>query len=328
MIANPEIENVDARPSVDPNLILSSQVAQGLSVIGDRWAFMVIRDVFLGVRQFEGFRRRNDIARGTLASRLKSLVENGILYKHPYQESPRRYEYRLTDKGLDMYPILLMSWAWETKWGQARYVPGELIHDRCGKSMRPLLRCQHCRTDVRPQDVGFQAGKNLKPAMKVPPRHQRRSRSKEQSRGTTGGGLTLLDIVGDRWTSLVLAAAFFGLQRFDDIGAALGIATNILSDRLKLMVRAGVLDRVPYQQNPVRYEYHLSEIGRDLYPRTVATHEWADRWLIGDGEAPLKLRHKLCDQPLTTEIVCDQCECPIVASEVTYDRDAIARPNR
>ena len=288
--------------------------------MGDRWAFMIIRDAFLGIRHFEEFRRRNNIARGTLTSRLKSLVANEILYKHPYQTSPTRYEYRLTEKGLDMYPILLMSWDWETRWGRAHLVPAELIHARCGKSMRPLLRCDHCHEPIRPQDVRFTPGKTLRPALKIPPRHQRRSKTSTES--ADGSKVTLLDIIGDRWTSLVLAAAFFGLQRFDDISAAIGIATNILADRLKLLVSTGVLDRVPYQDKPVRHEYHLSAMGRDLYPRSLATHEWANRWLIADSEEPLLLHHKPCGALLHTSAVCNQCNEPVEVNEVSFGGDA------
>ena len=73
-----------------------------MAIIGDRWAFMIIRDIYLGVRQFEELRRRSGAARGTLASRLKALVRHGLLYRNPYQSAPVRYEYRLTDKGLDL----------------------------------------------------------------------------------------------------------------------------------------------------------------------------------------------------------------------------------
>jgi DNA-binding HxlR family transcriptional regulator len=238
-------------PKVDPDLILNSQVAQGMAVIGDRWAFMIIRDIYLGIRQFEEFRRRNNIARGTLASRLKSLVERGILCKAPYQTAPIRYEYRLTEKGLDMYPILLMSWVWETKWGKGRFLPPVLTHNLCGKDMHPRLRCGHCHLGITPRDVRFTAGNRARSVKKVPARHQRRSRSKEEFVDGSGEkAFTMLDIVGDRWTSLVVAAAFFGLQRYDDIAASIGIATNILADRLKLLVHIGVLNRVAYQERP------------------------------------------------------------------------------
>jgi DNA-binding HxlR family transcriptional regulator len=263
------------------------------------------------VRQFEEFRRRSDIARGTLTSRLKSLLEHGILYRHPYQESPTRYEYRLTEKGLDLYPILLMSWQWESKWGRGESLPPTLTHDTCGKVMHPRLRCSQCHVDVSPRDVRYAAGKQARAAMRMPPRHQRRSKSKN--------GFSMLDIVGDRWTSLVVAAAFFGLQRYDDIVASLGIATNILADRLKLLVDIGVLNRVAYQKRPERFAYHLSEMGRDLYAHTITIHEWADRWLVSPGEAPLDLTHLPCGNPLVSELVCSECEAPLVARHVSFD---------
>lgn len=311
---------------VDPDLILNSQVAQGMAVIGDRWAFMIIRDVYLGVRQFEEFRRSCDIARGTLASRLKTLVSHDILCKNAYQASPTRYEYRLTDRGRDLYPIVLMSWAWETKWCRDRHIPPDLMHRLCGNKMRPLFRCSDCHVDVKPQDVRFSRGNRTRLAKKIPPRHQRRSKSKEGLVDDSGDKtFTILDVVGDRWTSLVVAAAFFGLQRYDDIASSIGIATNILADRLRLLVDIGVLDRVPYQDRPQRFEYHLSEMGRDLYSHALAIHEWANRWLIREGESPLNLRHKLCDRPLVSEVVCNECEQPLVASEVSFEKEATRR---
>jgi DNA-binding HxlR family transcriptional regulator len=307
---------------VDPDLILNSPVAQGMAVIGDRWAFMIIRDIYLGIRRFEEFRRRNNIARGTLASRLKSLVDHEILYKFPYQSTPTRYEYRLTEKGLDMYPILLMSWAWETEWGKGRFLPPVLKHDLCGNDMHPRLCCSHCHLDISPREVRFTPGNYPHLAKKVRPRHQRRSKSKEEFvKGSDEKAFTMLDIIGDRWTSLVVAAAFFGLQRYDDIAASMGIATNILADRLKLLVDIGVLNRVAYQDRPKRFEYHLSDMGRDLYSYTITIHDWADRWLIHEGDSPLLLQHVPCDANLLSEVVCSECEQPLVAADVSFDKE-------
>lgn len=304
---------------VDPELILSSQVAQGLSVIGDRWAFLIIRDIYLGARRFEELRQRTGAARGTLTSRLKSLVEKGILYKEPYQESPTRYEYRLTEKGLDLYPMVLMIWSWDHHWGARTYLPQNLVHTTCGRQMVPIYRCTECKGKMLPQDVSFSAGRNFKAVAKVPPRYQRRYKSAlEKSGKMNQDDVTALDCVGDRWTSLVLAAGFFGLQRFDDIASAIGIATNILSDRLRLLVRTGILDRVPYRERPVRYEYHLSKKGRALYPQTIAIHEWANRWLIEPGKEPLLLTHRPCNTPLQGEVVCSECEQVLDPHEVSY----------
>jgi len=310
--------NDKAKPTVDPNLILNSQVAQALIVIGDRWAFMIIRDIYLGARQFEELRRRSNAARGTLTSRLKKLVQHGILYKNPYQSSPVRYEYRLTDKGLDLYPVVLTMWQWEMNWGQGQYLPPELFHKTCGRSMHVLFRCVKCHVDAKAQDVAFTRGRNINSVQKVPARYQRRSKVKPDS-GINREVLTIFSIVGDRWTSLVIAAAFFGMQRYDDIASSIGIATNILADRLKMLVDVGVLDRRPYQDRPIRYEYHLSDKGRDLYANTIAMHEWADRWLIDKGKKPLLLRHRPCDKPFQSELVCSECEQALKPADVSYD---------
>ena len=316
--------NDKAKPTVDSDLILNSQVAQALTVIGDRWAFMIIRDIYLGARQFEELRRRSNAARGTLTSRLKKLVAHGILYKNPYQSSPIRHEYRLTDKGLDLYPVVLTMWQWETIWGQGRYLPPELFHKTCGNSIRLLFRCAGCHTDAKPQDVAFLRGRSTGSVQKVPARYQRRSKIKSDS-GKSEDVFTIFSIIGDRWTSLVIAAAFFGMQRFDDIASSIGIATNILADRLKMLVDAGVLDRRPYQDRPIRYEYHLSDKGRALYANTIAMHEWADRWLIDKSKKPLLLRHKSCDKTFQSELVCAECEQVLEPADVSYERDLRVR---
>lgn len=314
--------NDTEKPRVDSNLILNSQVAQALAVIGDRWAFLIIRDIYLGVRRFEDLRTRTGAARGTLASRLKSLVEKGILYKDPYQDSPVRYEYRLTDKGLDLYPMVLMIWAWDHHWGPHEELPRALFHKSCGNEMVPIYRCSACKRKALPQEVSFSAGNNFDAAKKVPPRYQRRSKSKQEKSGEFGkNDVTALDCIGDRWTSLVLAAGFFGLQRFDDIAGAIGIATNILADRLRLLVQTGVLDRVPYRDRPVRHEYHLSEKGRDLYAHTIALHDWANRWLVKPGKEPLLLQHRPCDKPFHGEAVCSVCEQILLPKDVRYSED-------
>lgn len=315
------------KPEVPPQLIPKSQVAQALSVLGDRWAFMVIRDVYLGRRRFEELRKQSGAARGTLASRLKRLVKHGILRRVPYQASPLRHEYRLTDKGLHLYPIVVTMWAWETKWGAGRFLPPELIHEVCGESMRPLFRCRHCRRAAMPRDFVFAAGPNAAFADKIPARFQRRSKASDDN-GVRGEDFSIFSIIGDRWTSLVIAAAFFGLQRYDDILASIGIATNILADRLKLLVAAGVLARKPYQERPLRFEYQLTDKGRDLFAMTVAMHEWANRWLIEPGREPLRLRHKLCGRWFAGELVCSACDGPVRPADVSYDREPRRREAR
>ncbi|MEJ2604322.1 MAG: helix-turn-helix domain-containing protein [Gammaproteobacteria bacterium] len=319
---------MSAKKPVEQDLILTSQVAQALAVIGDRWAMLIIRDVFLGFRRFEDLRQRSGAARGTLASRLKRLVDNGILYKNPYQLSPPRHEYRLTDKGLDLYPILLAIWRWDTEWGDDKELPPALIHAPCGKSMKPVFVCRECGEPINLYDVRFIAGEADSKAAPVPPRFQRRSKGRGKSEDAADERFFhTLDIIGDRWTGLVTAAAYFGLSRYDDIARGIGIATNILSDRLKLLVRHGVMERRAYQKRPVRYEYRLTQKGMDLYLVAVTMHEWANRWILDRDRRPLRLMHKPCGEPMVTRAVCSECGEGLRAEDVSFDRDAF-RPRR
>lgn len=308
------------------DLILNSQVAQALAVIGDRWAMLVIRDVFLGFRRFEDLRHRSGAARGTLASRLKRLVANGILYRNPYQTSPPRYEYRLTDKGLDLYPVLLSIWKWDTEWGDDDELPPELIHEGCGKPMKPVFICDACEQPIRLYDVRFVAGDKDNRAAPIPPRFQRRSKGKGKAENAADERcFHTLDIIGDRWTGLVTAAAYFGLRRYDDIARGIGIATNILSDRLKLLVANGVMERRAYQERPVRYEYRLTEKGMDLYLVPMTMHEWANRWIVERHRQPLLLVHKPCGEQLHSRMVCSECGARLRPEDVTSERD-VHRP--
>ena len=303
------------------DLILSCQVAQALKILGDRWSFLILRDVFLGKHRFEDFRRRTGAARGTLTSRLNSLVEAEILYRSPYQTSPTWYEYELTPKGLDLYPLALTAWRWEHDWAtdEDHYFPSKLVHKNCGKTMLPEVLCEHCRDVVRIHDVRYTRGTGAHQVEAVRPRFQRRSRTKTSyPEGIDTKLFHLADVIGDRWTGLVVAALFFGLHRFDEFGAAIGIATNILSDRLKLLVDAGTVTRKIYRHKPARYEYRLTDKGRDLYGHTLMMHQWADEWIVGKRGSPLLLTHMTCDRPLKAIVVCSECSDELVLDSVLF----------
>ncbi len=101
-----------------------------------------------------------------------------------------------------------------------------------------------------------------------------------------------LSVVGDRWSLLVLRDAFLGIRRFDDFQRDLGTTRHRLADRLKKLVAHGILERVRYQQRPPRFEYRLTEKGRDLYPVIVSLTRWGDRWMAGKAGPPIELIHK------------------------------------
>jgi len=123
-----------------------------------------------------------------------------------------------------------------------------------------------------------------------------------------------MDVVGERWTFLVLREAFNGVGRFEDIQRHLGIARNVLADRLGRLVEHGVLDRLQYQERPVRHEYRLTPKGLDLYPALVGLLQWGDRWL--SARAPVELVHRECGEVTRLELCCAVCGEPVTSQDV------------
>jgi len=120
-------------------------VARTLDIIGEWWTLMILRDLFYGVNRFEALLTQLGISRKVLASRLKRLTEEKILRKVPYQQSPLRYEYRLTRRGLDLIPVLLAIMGWGDRWLTDKgAVPVEFIHQDCGEVITPTVVCNHC----------------------------------------------------------------------------------------------------------------------------------------------------------------------------------------
>lgn len=116
-----------------------------------------------------------------------------------------------------------------------------------------------------------------------------------------------MDLLGDWWTPLVLREAFYGIRRFDDFQRELGIARTTLTERLRRLVDEGLLEKKPYQTEPVRYDYVLTEKGEDFWPVLLAMARWGDRWLADENGPPVVLHHKSCDHDANGRLVCEHC---------------------
>ena len=128
-------------------------IARALSVVGDRWTLLVLREAFVRTRRFEDFQEFTGAPRPVLAERLKSLVEHGVLERRRYSERPDRYEYRLTPKGLDLYPVVVSLLRWGDRWMTDGPVPVELRHRDCGEVVHPELACPSCGEFVGARDM-------------------------------------------------------------------------------------------------------------------------------------------------------------------------------
>ncbi|MDP3746857.1 MAG: helix-turn-helix domain-containing protein [Phenylobacterium sp.] len=309
--------SIPDRPPL-PQLIQANSATRALNVLGDRWILMILYLAFQRVRRFDEFQGKIGLARSLLIGRLRRLQAVGILEKVRYRERPIREEYHLSEMGRDLYSLALMIIRWEKRWFYDAADPAHRLKHKCGHEFTPEYRCGHCGELVSPRDVYAEAGPGAGYDPSLPPRAQRRS---SVPGGALNQGNPMLDrafqVLGDRWTSHVIASAFMGRRRFNDFQNALGVAPNILSDRLSRLVELGVLRRELYQQRPDRWEYRLTDEGRDLYPLIAELIGWGDRWLDDGKGPPLITYHRTCGHRLAAKVTCDQCGEVVDAFNVT-----------
>src|ERR1700685_184641 len=119
-----------------------------------------------------------------------------------------------------------------------------------------------------------------------------------------------LDVLGDRWTFLVLREAFFGLRRYGYFQRNLGIGRNVLANRLSALVEHGLLERVRYRTEPDWYEYQLTAAGLDLFPALLTIKPGPPQPLLDPATPKLRIRHRACGAQLTPVVVCESCREP------------------
>lgn len=120
------------------------------------------------------------------------------------------------------------------------------------------------------------------------------------------GMAAALDVIGEWWTPLIIRSVFRGNVRFEGIQSDLGVARNILTDRLNSLVDADVLCKVQYNDKPARFEYRLTDKGRDLYGVLITIKAWGDKWMLGGMPAPVVV-HTSCKSVLSPAVVCRDC---------------------
>jgi DNA-binding HxlR family transcriptional regulator len=125
-----------------------------------------------------------------------------------------------------------------------------------------------------------------------------------------------LDAAGEWWSPLILRDVAYGVRRFGEIEADLGISANVLADRLEALVAEGLLETRLYQERPQRHEYRLTEKGADLIPALLALMEWGDRWTWPRGRGPVRVVHEDCGHEVSVEVRCAACERAVEVEEL------------
>ncbi len=128
-------------------------IARSLEVVGERWSLLIIRDVLRGRRRFDRIQQSLGVARNVLTKRLGRLLEAGILEKRRYQDAPARYEYFLTRKGLDLWPVLMAYLEWGDKYCEPDGPPRLIVHKNCGGEVDGRRICQKCGAHLEVRDA-------------------------------------------------------------------------------------------------------------------------------------------------------------------------------
>jgi len=311
------------RSAAAARTIPANSVSRALAVIGDRWSLLILAAAFQGARRFDDWWRGIGIASNVLTERLNRLVGNGCLERVPVAGGQRRQEYRLSPMGAATYPVALMFWRFDRRWSRKRrrLQPSALQHVPCGANMNPSLVCARCLQPVEAREVRYEDGPGAGVDSMPPPKISRRSTVQLDD----GAELELLvgdsvDYFGDRWTQQVLAAFFLGAHRYEEIRRQTRISSNILADRLRLLVDHGLLERRTSRSEPARQEYALTPKGLDAYPVLLTLMKWGDRWLAGARGPPLVLYHRPCGQRLDPIVVCDGCGVGVLPQDVRFRR--------
>lgn len=300
-----------SRDAPKTRLVPKSSLNRALNALGDRWSLLIVQEAFLGATRFEEFHERLGGARSTLSSRLQSLERHGVLEKRPHRDEGARMAYHLTKRGLDLFDSMILMWGWGVRWGvSGRRAPTVFIHQTCGKAMLPEVRCTACGELMTLHSCSFVPGPGHG-MEKLPVQRMHRRRQPADASPT----VELVDLLGDRWSGLVVSVQYFGVHRFDEMQNMLGIASNILTDRLRTLETAGIFERRLYEITPPRYEYRLTKKGLDLYPHALTMLTWADSWLKDKAGPPVRIRHN-CGAALSSQVTCSGCKGRLKMAEV------------
>ena len=290
--------------------IRSCSIWRALDVVGDVPVLLIMERAFLGEKSFEGFVSATKIARSIISNRLKKLVYSRVFTKAP-KANTKRNCYFLTEKGRSLFPTALMILRWQHLWEpDNRPIKVHLVHSNCGKPMEPIPNCRHCNEVINPREVSWAPGPGLS---QITPIYARRRKQTETGGANNNPFLmngSAIALFGDRWSTLVIRACFTGINRFDDIQRDTLMATNILSERLSKLLESGIIKAFNYSTRSDRFEYRLTQKGRDLYPVLLALLEWGDAWFADKMGPPLLLNHKPCSHSLSLDIVCSECGEP------------------
>jgi DNA-binding HxlR family transcriptional regulator len=290
-----------------------SAIGQALLAIGDQWTLLILQRAFLKhTRRFADWRDELGMSESVLAGRLKEMVSGGLLDPAPYRNGRTRLEYRLTDKAIDLWPLLISIWSWEKTWVPRPNPLPELVHRECGRRSDVQLGCSQCgKAPINARDTVMTRQENTNFAHVSSPRLHRKTVREVEDDALSYLPATM-EILGDRWSTVILAAAFMRYRRFSEFEVKLKPPPSILSDRLKRFTELDVF----CQKGP---EYRLTEKGQSFFGVYAFLVDWGQRWYSGPPGSDITINHVACAGAMVPYLCCTSCHEPVSRTGIRFD---------
>lgn len=300
-------------------LVAKYSVLRALAIVGDTWTLLILRAAFSGTHRFSDWQNDLGIPKAVLAGRLERLVENRILYKRPTQSGGKRMEYFLDEPGLALWEPLAAMVRWSRHWYGPKGQDGAWFHHKaCGSDYDLVLSCDICANPLTFFNTYAEEG----PGAGLEPRIEAHSRRRANSAIRHGqealGSAEALTLFGDLWAPAIVATAFRGGRRFNDLVAYLRIPPLVLSSRLKELIAMDVLTRRTVVDSE-RYEaFHLTRKGLDLFDYISMMAKWGDRWREDGSGVPLVFQHRTCGHNYKPHFRCSACGKRLQRADVVF----------
>ena len=291
--------------TVKPNAIGSA-----LGLLGDEWSLLIVRGAFEGARRYGDWKARLPISDSVLTARLGSLVDADVLARVAASDGSGRHDYVLTAAGRDLWQLLLCIWAWELHHvpGQADRLP-RMVHAACGQPFQPVLRCVRCRSAAGADEVDARFGPSGGFERSAPVGSNRRRPTRSGASSGPGMFADTMAVIGSRWSSAVLGAAFLGARRFRDF-EQIGAPPTVVADRLRSFVALGVLEPTGGEPGEPA-AYRLSAKGQALFPVVVSFLVWGERWHPAPDGPAVVATHRACGGTFVPELSCSACDATV-----------------
>jgi DNA-binding HxlR family transcriptional regulator len=301
-------------PEDGPNAI-----AAAYGIVGDEWTLWIVQMGLRGITQYNEWLRAGPISSSVLTARLARLVEADVMERLVY-------EYRLTARGRQMWPILLTMWAWEQTWvnDPGEHLP-QMRHTKCGEIFAPVMVCDACDHHAPGREVRARFGPSGNSQRSIPDAATRR-RSHSGHRPAEMIDQTMA-LIGNRWSTALIGAAFMGANRFGEFEQRMGAPPTIVAERIRSFVDIGILTPSPNPQRPDWTVYHLTDKGRAFFPVLAVTLEWGQRWFHAPEGPALRLEHTRCRRTFHPRLICDQCQQRLRGHTVQVVRDSDSDTN-